>query len=153
MRLFKEEVCFLGQMVHVATVLELYELTTSIAQVDAVEPWPRSGREPFQEVICPVFGCGLSMSYRSRRVIGRMMSDRLGESARNIFSWPHLRRKSKNPSPQNVTKVNPSFSRDSITYKASLSLYPPFVFRIVLFLTYNGKFYPSKSFTCSELNP
>lgn len=101
MRLFKEEVCFLGQMVHVIAVPESFELTTSIAQVDAVEPWARSGREQLQEVICPVFGCSLSVNYRSRRVIRRMVSDRLGEVTRSIFSMT-LRRKSKNLNPQNV---------------------------------------------------
>lgn len=73
MRLFKEDVCFLGQMVHVVAVPESFELMTSIAQVDAVEPWARSGREQFQEVICPVFGCSLSMNYGSRRVIRWMI--------------------------------------------------------------------------------
>lgn len=39
----------------------------SIAQVDGVEPRARRGREQVQEVVCPVFGCGLSMGmdYRS----------------------------------------------------------------------------------------
>lgn len=50
----------MSHMVHVAVLT----LTTAIAQVDAVEPWARGGQEQLQEVVCPVFGCGLDMSYR-----------------------------------------------------------------------------------------